>query len=143
MNPGKRYNGSASLELVRMAGIDKSVSDGLLEVKSVHTAKQSRRQGHASKLMVEVCEEADKAKVILVLTPEQFDNGPIGTQQLKNWYAQYGFNVIQEKPVLMCRDPVVTMQEVAEVLMPFQRPTKSYNIETDQVVDIEPKASEG
>ena len=128
-----------------MAGIDKSVSDGLLEVKSMHTAKPSRRQGHASKLMAEVCDEADKANVILVLTPEQFDNGPIGTQQLKNWYAKYGFNVIQEKPVLMCRDPAVSIRQVAEVLKPFQieRPKRVYSIDTDQVTDVETKVSGG
>lgn len=144
MKPGKRYSGAASLELGHMAGIDKSVSAGLLEVKGMHTAKPSRRQGQASKLLAEVCEEADKAKIILVLTPEQFDNGPIGTQQLKNWYEKHGFNVIQDKPVLMCRDPVVTFAKITEILDNIKaRPTTVYNIETDQVTDVVAKVSEG
>lgn len=109
MEPGTRSNGPASLQLVRMVGIDKSVTDGLLEVKSVKTAKPNRRRGHASRLMVDVCAEADKSGTILVLTPEQFDNGPIGTKQLEHWYERFGFEVIQDKPVLMCRDPVVSV----------------------------------
>ena len=109
MEPGTRRNGPSRLELVRMAGIDESVTEGLLEVKSVLTTKPSRRQGHASRLMTDVCVEADKTGTLLVLTPEQFDNGPIGTEQLQGWYERFGFVVIQDKPVLMCRDPVVSV----------------------------------
>jgi len=92
-----------------MQGIDKSVTAGLLEVKTVHTNKQGRRNGYASRLMAEVCAEADKDRVVLVLTPKQFDNGPIGSKQLERWYEKFGFAVIQDKPVLMCRDPVVSV----------------------------------
>lgn len=106
MEPGTRSNGPASLQLVRMAGIDESVAEGLLEVKSVLTVKPSRRQGHASRLMTDLCAEADKSGTLLVLTPEQFDNGPIGSKQLQSWYERFRFVAIQDKPVLMCRDPV-------------------------------------
>jgi N-acetylglutamate synthase-like GNAT family acetyltransferase len=92
-----------------MVGIDDSVTEGLLEVKSVKTAKPQRHQGHATRLLEDVCKEADGAKMLLVLTPEQFDNGPIGSKQLQSWYARFGFEVIQDKPVLMCRDPVVSV----------------------------------
>lgn len=137
MKPGKRHGGPASLYLVPMDGIDESVTDGLLQIISMHTVKPSRRQGHASKLLTAVCEEADTANIILVLTPEQFDNGPIGTQQLKSWYEKHGFNVIQDKPVLMCRDPIPSLQAVAEVLKPFQAiPLKVYDIVNDRMVDV-------
>jgi GNAT superfamily N-acetyltransferase len=109
MEPGTRSNGPASLQLVRMVGIDDSVTEGLLEVKSVKTVKPQRHQGHASRLLEQVCEEADKNGTLLVLTPEQFDNGPIGSKQLQDWYERFGFAVIQDRPVLMCRDPVVSV----------------------------------
>lgn len=137
MQPGTRTDGPASLELVRMAGIDGSVTSGLLEVKSVHTAKTQRRQGHASSLLNLLCKEADESGTILVLTPAQFDNGPIGTQQLKSWYAKFGFEVIQEKPVLMCRDPVVSLEQVAVICEGFKEPPKQrYDIESDTFHEV-------
>ena len=136
MEPGTRTNGPASLKLVRMAGIDKSVTQGLLEVKSVKTDKAQRRQGHASALMETVCKEADESKTILVLTPAQFDNGPIGTQQLKGWYERFGFAVIQDKPVLMCRDPVVSLEQVAVICEGFKEPKQRYDIENDTFHEV-------
>lgn len=137
MEPGTRTNGPAGLQLVRMAGIDESVTKGLLEVKSVKTVKTQRRQGHASSLMALLCKEADADGTILVLTPEQFDNGPIGTQQLKGWYERFGFAVIQEKPVLMCRDPVVSLEQVAVICEGFKEPPKQrYDIENDTFHEV-------
>jgi N-acetylglutamate synthase-like GNAT family acetyltransferase len=120
-----------------MAGIDKSVTQGLLEVKSVKTDRAQRRQGHASKLMEQVCKEADESKTILVLTPAQFDNGPIGTQQLKWWYERFGFAVIQEKPILMCRDPLVSLEQVAVICESFKEPLRQrYDIESDTLREV-------
>ena len=136
MEPGIRSTGPAWLQLVRMAGIDKTVTAGLLEVKSVQTAKPSRRQGHASRLLRAICAEADKDGTILVLTPAQFDNGPIGTQQLKGWYERFGFAVIQEKPVLMCRDPVVSLEQVAVICEGFKEPKQRYDIENDTFHEV-------
>lgn len=104
MEPGARNHGPASLQLVRMTGLE---DKALLEVKSVHTPKDSRNQGQATALMAEVCAEADKDHVLLILTPDRFDTGPLDNGQLEAWYAQMGFVAIQGKPVLMCRDPRV------------------------------------
>lgn len=81
----------------------------LLEVKSVHTPKESRDARHASRLLAEVCKEADADRVILVLAPDAYDAGPLDNASLEAWYGAAGFARIQDDPVLMCRDPVVSV----------------------------------
>ncbi len=109
MNPGTRRNFYARLELRHMDGIDEAAKDGLLQVLSLQTAPEHRKQGHATSLLKAVCKEADEAKKILVLSPDD--------KSLKEWYQKFGFQAIQFQPVvLMCREPKVKMH---------------YDIETD------------
>lgn len=151
MNPGIRTNGPASLELVHMAGIEESVKAGLLEVKSVHTVETQRRQGHASNLMALLCKEADQDGTILVLTPARYGNGPLGRLQLQRWYEAFGFKVIQDMPVLMCRDPLAKAAEIAEAHpgVATSDPTKcdpakwQYDIETDTMHKISKEVQVG
>lgn len=106
MKPGTRTSGPASLELVHMVGFE---DKNLLEVKSVHTERESRNKGHASRLLAEVCKEADESRTLLVLAPEPYDDGPLDSSRLQSLYAVHGFGWIQHDPVLMCRDPVVSV----------------------------------
>lgn len=102
MKLGIRTNGPSSLKLSYM----KAVVDGqLLEVSAVATWPTERKKGHATSLMKEVCQEADEAQTLLVLVPDSFDPEGMNTDQLEKWYEKFGFKRIQDKPVLMCRDP--------------------------------------
>jgi len=115
MTPGIRRNFFSRLELQHMDGIEESAKGQLLQLVALQTAPEHRKQGHATSLLNAVCKEADEAKVILVLSPESDD------KLLREWYAKFGFEAIQFKPVvLMCRDPKV----------------QRYDIETDTLHDV-------
>lgn len=88
-----------------MAGFE---DQNLLEVKSVRTDPAYRNKRYAKSMLSSVCNEADWDKTLLVLSPEPYDNCPLTAEQLEAWYAKRGFVRIQDDPVLMCRDPVVS-----------------------------------
>ena len=117
MEAGLVAMGHASLKLTPMVGMeDKPV----LTISSLKTAPEHRQEGEATKLMREVCRRADMSQFILVLTPAKFDNGPLGDKELEAWYSRFGFERIQAKPVLMCREPK----------------RKVWDIETDRVAEV-------
>ena len=106
MKPGTRMHGPASLRLSFNTAVPAHLRGGLLEVSHVLTPEQHRKQGYASLLMQKVCAEADKASKVLILMPQPFDVPELSKDQLTDWYAQFGFDVIQEKPTrLMARKP--------------------------------------
>lgn len=72
----------------------------VLDVKS-----ENPRNGDATRLLYQVCAEADKAFTTLLLMPAAFDAG-MNTEQLEKWYAKFGFERIQDEPVLMARQIV-------------------------------------
>lgn len=102
MKLGINTNGPSSLKLSYM----KAVVDGqLLEISDLATWPTERNKGHATSLLKEVCQEADESQTLLVLVPNSFDTNALTTDQLEKWYEKFGFKRIQDKPVLMCRDP--------------------------------------
>lgn len=80
-------------------------ADGVLEVVRVWTDPEARKQGYATKLMKDVCNDADIEGRVLMLNPKPF--GRVGLEDLPKWYARFGFAVIQKKPVLMARMPQI------------------------------------
>lgn len=115
MESGLIVKGLSSLKLAPLVGMEEKQ---LLELSSLRTAKDSRNQGHATALLKEVCRRADMSMYILVLSPEPFENSPLTAKDLERWYGKFGFERIQDKPVMLCRDP---KQRV-------------YDIETDEFV---------
>lgn len=117
MESGLLAMGHSSLKLTPLAGMeDKHV----LSISSLKTAEEHRNQGEATKLMEEACRRADMSQFLLVLTPARFDHSPLNDKELERWYSKFGFHRIQDKPVLMCREPK----------------RKVWNIETDQVAEV-------
>lgn len=74
------------------------------EVSNVHVEAEQRRQGHASRLLQEVCSDADMAGIVLLLSPSPEDEG-MTIDNLASWYARFGFVEIQAEPMLMARAP--------------------------------------
>tara|TARA_R110000782_G_scaffold55229_6_gene116501 strand:- start:2092 stop:2394 length:303 start_codon:yes stop_codon:yes gene_type:complete len=69
--------------------------DGVMEVSSVETDKDFRGQGYATKLMQKVCKVADNDTIVLVLKPD-----------VHSFYERFGFQKIQDSPVLLARQPI-------------------------------------
>lgn len=95
-------NEHSSAEVVRNASLPEDLSE-ILEVVRVWTEPEHRNQGSASALMMEITRDADKSATVLLLKPAPF--GRVGVLDLVGWYGRFGFVVIQNKPVLMARQP--------------------------------------
>ena len=103
MKPGIRQHGPATLKLSFNTSVPAHMRGGLLEVTHVFTPEQHRGKGYASILMQKVCAEADEAGKVLLLMPKPYDDGPVCTERLAEWYARFGFEAIQASPLLMAR----------------------------------------
>jgi ribosomal protein S18 acetylase RimI-like enzyme len=103
MKPGTRMHGPASLRLSYNTTVPAHMRGGLLELSHLIVPESHRRQGYASMLMQKVCAEADRAGKVLMLTVRPFDTIAMDAKQLTEWYGRYGFDVIQQSPVLMAR----------------------------------------
>jgi predicted GNAT family acetyltransferase len=89
---------------------------GLMQVIRVWTDPKQRRSGSASALMDEIVADADAEGKVLMLYPKAFgsvDRPPVDT--LIEWYADFGFTVIQENPTLMARMPQSLMSTLHAV----------------------------
>jgi hypothetical protein len=100
---GKYQSGQATCVLQRPASLPVSMRDGIRELTKLHTPIAHRNKGEASQLLREVCEEADRQGIVLMLMPEPFDEPDLGATQLEHWYARFGFMTIQAEPKLMAR----------------------------------------
>ena len=117
MEAGLLAQGHASLKLSPLAGME---DRQLLQISDLKVDEEHQNQGEATRLMEEVCRRADMSMFLLILSPQPFNNGPLSAQNLQRWYGKFGFKVVQDKPVLMCRDPK----------------RKVWNIDTDEVAEV-------
>lgn len=109
MDMGTRVFEGASLLIAPLAGLEESMTDQIRLIVRVQTDPDCRRQGHATRLMRLVCEEADAAFTVLVLTPTPFYDAPMSETDLAVFYRRFGFITIQTDPVvLMSRAPRLT-----------------------------------
>lgn len=102
MTHGLREYRSASLR-VAMADVPEGMGEMLRELLSVQSTNP--RKGHATALLWEVCNEADKWWITLIVQPRKFADG-MPDDKLLPWYSKFGFEQIQTEPVpLMVRSP--------------------------------------
>ena len=86
--------------------LPRRLRDKTREITKVHTQAAEQGNGHASALMQDVCDEADRAGITLVLWPRPYgDDIALSASMLQDWYAGFGFRVIQPEPVMMARSP--------------------------------------
>lgn len=110
MNPGLRDYKQATLKVAIAEGLPVEMWEQTREILSVYSANP--RKGHATLLMHQVCAEADRARIVLILQPHKFDEG-MPDEKLEGWYAKFGFVRFQSEPVvLMARQvqPRVVLQ---------------------------------
>lgn len=100
MTPGLRTHKRASLRIADPTGIPEDMRDGMREILSLQS--EDRGKGHAKALMHQVCAEADRHNIVLLLQPQPFAEG-MTQERLEKFYESVGFRRIQERPVLMAR----------------------------------------
>lgn len=99
--------GAATCRVRRTNAVPVHMREGIREVAALEVPAREQGKGYATTLMHKVCREADAAGVVLLLWPQPFgDHIAMSRDQLADWYARsFGFQVIQDEPVLMARMP--------------------------------------
>lgn len=112
MNQGPRTLGGASCQIRISMALPRELRPKTREVAHLHCERDSQNTGEATALMLQVCEEADKDNITLVLWPRPYgDDIALSQAQLIEWYAKrFGFWQIQPDPPLMARAPGSTPQ---------------------------------
>jgi len=113
VNVGARNHEGASLQVRISMALPKHMRDRTRELTKIHTAAEFQRQGYATQLVLNACEEADRDGITLVLWPRPYgDDIALSQAMLIRWYERFGFQVIQPDPVLMARPPGVLVQQL-------------------------------
>jgi hypothetical protein len=94
---GKYEYEGASCWLRMMADLPMQLRDGVRLVHGLKTAVGMQGRGMATKLLKNICEEADKDQRTLILMPDSV--------MLQKWYNKHGFVKVQDEPPLMVRQP--------------------------------------
>ncbi len=108
MKIGERKNRFSRLEVDEALNLPAELAPHFRWIRDVETVEKHQRKGWATKLLKKVCEEADKAKLHLMLEPNGY--GEMSDEDLMRWYyKQFGFITVQVKtkdlPCLMTRAP--------------------------------------
>ena len=105
---GERKSEHSRLELEAAANLPEEMRESVRWVRDVETDPEHLKQGWATKLLADVCKEADEAKISLMLEPNGY--GEMTDQDLMRWYYKhFRFITVQVKtkdlPCLMIRAP--------------------------------------
>lgn len=98
MEVGLRQYKQASLRVAIPTALPEHMQPHMRELLSVKS--ESQRKGEATALMHKVCQEADDARMTLLIHVVPFDEG-LTLEQLQKFYTKFGFEVIQTEPALM------------------------------------------
>mgnify|MGYP001578879612 CR=1 FL=1 len=106
MQTGPRSLGASSLEVRISMALPTRMRARTREITKVHTDPEAQRRGDATRLLEQVCSEADALGITLVLWPKPYgDDIALSQAQLIAWYGKHGFLQIQPEPPLMARMP--------------------------------------
>lgn len=94
---GKREFEGASCWVRMMTDLPMQLRDSVRLIHDLKTDKGMRGKGQGTKLLQQVCEEADKAQKVLILMPDN--------DKLETWYNKFDFKRTQDNPVIMVRNP--------------------------------------
>lgn len=97
--------GEASCDLEPFNEPNFDMNSSVKWVKNLYVPKEHRKQGLASKLLLQLGKEADLAQVALILECRPYEDN-IDAESLERLYKRNGFVVIQDEPKLMTRIPV-------------------------------------
>lgn len=106
VNVGLRSHEAASLQVRISMALPKHLRERTREITKLHTPAAEQGNGYATELVKQVCDEADQAGITLVLWPRPYGNDiALSQAMLCDWYARFGFRMIQPEPILMARAP--------------------------------------
>lgn len=107
MKFGIRHYENASCKISACMGLPVRLRMKTRELSHVGVPENLRRQGMATQLLTNVCDEADAHGMTLMITVESHGPGPeIPKEILAAWYSEkFGFAPIQAEPLLMARLP--------------------------------------
>ena len=88
---------SGAIASMRRARVGESVY-----LMLIRTDRNQQGRGHASELLAEICNAADRNGVCLFLEVEKGDDGNLSESQLMDWYWRFGFRGEREE---MVREP--------------------------------------
>jgi ribosomal protein S18 acetylase RimI-like enzyme len=71
-------------------------------ITRINTPRQYRGEGHASALLRQVCEDADRERATIYL--EVLPTGGLNAEKLRAWYGRHGFTRLGH-PLVMRRLP--------------------------------------
>jgi GNAT superfamily N-acetyltransferase len=100
VTPGLRTHKRASLRIAEPTSVPDDMRANLREIVSLQSDDHGK--GHAKALLHQVCAEADRANVVLMLHVKPFADG-MTLEQLEKFYEGHGFARIQDEPLLMAR----------------------------------------
>ena len=99
-------------------------AEGVLEVVRVWTDPEMRKQGFATELLKDICNDADIEGRVLMLNPRPF--GQKGLENLAPWYTRFGFSIIQTNPVLMARMPQIYKTRLSAIAGAVSEATRGH-----------------
>ena len=130
MPTGDRTVGYASCRVRQANALPPRMRERTREIVNLEVPAAEQGKGYATTLMHAVCREADKANIVLILTPQPYgDHMSLSKSYLQGWYeARFGFQVIQHEPLLMARMPgstprMLTLNPVTEALYKERNPS--------------------
>lgn len=112
MKTGVRHYLNASCRISMCDAVPPKMRQNIREITSIDVPENLRRQGMATEMVRNVCDEADAHNVTLVLFVKPFGDTPGPDEdQLAQWYtSKFGFTLIQVTPPMMARMPGSTPQ---------------------------------
>lgn len=92
MKIGERKHGHAKCMVSFCSALPEHMRQGVREISALETDPHHRGEGDATKLMKEICADADARRMILVLMVQPFGVLPrMSGPQLIAWYMTFGF----------------------------------------------------
>lgn len=118
MRPGRRELGVASVMVNISEAVPPHMRAGTREVSHLHVPADHRRKHLGTALLNLICQEADANGITLLLTAQPYEEGGPDEDQLIEWYAQFGFQELQDtlKGMMMVRKVHVPNRRVAHAI---------------------------
>lgn len=98
---GPRQLDGAMCHIMPVSHLPAHLARSLRMVVGVFVPEHKRGEGLATALMREVCVEADREGISLILEPKQSSATGLTDGQLEGWYERLGFQRFQDHPVVL------------------------------------------
>lgn len=108
MTPGPRTHKQAAVDIVDSETLPPHLRARVREVHNLRSLEPGN--GHATALMHQVCAEADRERMTLMLMVSQPDDAAMDNSVMCAWYGRFGFKPTKEgydAPVVMIRPAAV------------------------------------